>query len=106
MPRAIEALDVGSGCHGQDGDEAGLVINPVEDAVRTATRAVPIIKWRHQALAFAAQFVPEGVPMIREVFGFSGNSVEMLARIQAPPWSSTARRIPAPGTWSSSSSRM
>jgi 3-oxoadipate enol-lactonase len=33
---------------------------------------------------FAEQFVPEGVPMLREVFSFSGNSVEMLAQIQAP----------------------
>lgn len=37
--------------------------------------------WRTR---FAEQFVPEGVPMIREVFSFSGNSVEMLAQIHAP----------------------
>lgn len=37
--------------------------------------------WRQR---FAAQFVPEGVPMIREVFSFPGNPVEMLAQIKAP----------------------
>jgi pimeloyl-ACP methyl ester carboxylesterase len=45
------------------------------------TRAADREYWQKR---FAAQFVPEGVPMIREVFGFSGNPVEMLARIQAP----------------------
>ncbi|HEX6886654.1 MAG TPA: alpha/beta hydrolase [Candidatus Nanopelagicales bacterium] len=38
-------------------------------------------RWRQR---FAAQFVPEGLPMIREVFGFPGTPVEMLAHIQAP----------------------
>jgi pimeloyl-ACP methyl ester carboxylesterase len=33
---------------------------------------------------WAAQLVPEGLPAFREVFGFPGNPVEMLARIQAP----------------------
>jgi 3-oxoadipate enol-lactonase len=45
------------------------------------TRAADREYWHTR---FADQFVPEGVPMIREVFSFSGNSVEMLAQIQAP----------------------
>lgn len=38
-------------------------------------------KWRQR---FAAQMVPEGVPMFREVFGHPGNPPELLTRIQAP----------------------
>ena len=45
------------------------------------TRAADREYWRTR---FAAQFVPEGVPMIHEVFSFPGNPVEMLAQIQAP----------------------
>lgn len=38
-------------------------------------------KWRQR---FAAQLVPEGAPMIREVFRHPGNPPELLARIEAP----------------------
>jgi 3-oxoadipate enol-lactonase len=37
--------------------------------------------WRQQVYS---QMVPEGVPMLQEVFDFPGNGPEMLARIQSP----------------------
>jgi 3-oxoadipate enol-lactonase len=49
----------------------------LSDPARAADRE----HWRQR---FTAQFVPEALPMIREVFGFPGNPTEMLAQIQAP----------------------
>lgn len=48
----------------------------MSDPARAADRGF----WRAR---FAEQFVPEGAPMLREVFGFSGNP-ELLSSIQAP----------------------
>lgn len=45
------------------------------------TRAGDRERWRQR---FAAQVVPEAVPMLREVFGHPGNPPELLTRIQAP----------------------
>lgn len=47
------------------------------DPTRAADRAYWQARW-------ASQLVPEGVPMMREVFGFPGNPVDMLAQIKAP----------------------
>ena len=49
----------------------------MSDPARAADRD----RWRQR---FAAQVVPEAVPMLREVFGHPGNPPELLSKIQAP----------------------
>ena len=62
---------------------AGLTMRTMFGSTFAAdpTRAADRAYWRQR---FAEQFVPEAVPMLRAVFGFPGNPVEMLAQIQAP----------------------